>query len=462
MTPWSYALWMLRNWAVIAIFTLVGVAVALALSLSARTMFTATSELFLSTPRFGNISLPPDSPFLADGFAQQRARSYVRLASRVDLARRVVQKLGIDLAPEKLAAATTAWTPPDTVMIDLAVSASSPEDAKILTDAVTAELAADIRSLESRSGQVIPVVEPVVTNSAQTPSKPSSPNIIVYLLFGTSMGFLAGVTAAAFLHWRRLDTNELERITRRPVLGVVVVDQGSSGSRSVDPSPTNSAKWQWTDVLRKLAVETDRAGDRVLAVTSENGSETSSFVAAGLASACARAGSRAVLVLGRPLAGEESGNNPTPTRSVHSKSSEIGLADLIVGTSPVDDALLRTDNDNLYCLPRADLDSVAPIVASERFQTIVGELRESFDVVILDVPRLFELIPCTPISGCIDSVVLVVPETALAKGDIESGLRVLRDKKVRLLGSISIANSFRSVHALDSASAFQSREGTGR
>ena len=172
----SYLQFLRRSWEWVAAFTLVGVIVAMVLWLSGTPKFVATSELFLTTPGYsseGSLATDSTSPYAADEFSQQRARSYVQLASRVDLSRRVVEKLGIAMRPEDLAAATSASVRPDTVLIAVRVKSSSSAEAKVLADAVTAELANDIRKLETPSGSLIPVVDPVVTQLAETPLKPS-------------------------------------------------------------------------------------------------------------------------------------------------------------------------------------------------------------------------------------------------------------------------------------------------
>jgi Mrp family chromosome partitioning ATPase len=430
----SYVRWLRSNWTWVAVFTLIGITVAMSFALAKTPKFVATSEMFLSTPRFGNVSLPDDSPFLADGFSQQRARSYVQLASRVDLARRVVDKLGIDLRPEDLAAATSAWTPPDTVLIDISVKASSPAEAKILTDAVTAELASDIRKLESRSGQVIPVVEPLVTKRAESPTRPSEPRIAIYLLLGASGGLLAGVTVAAMLERRRIERGLLEQITGRPVLGTIVSDQAADqGTVGSGQTESVRVKWQWSETLNNLAFELEQTSDQVLAVATENGSGRSSATAAGLASACANAGSRVALLLMQP-------NAPRHLRSPERPDVESG--DLIAGESPWGDVIEPTDNQNLYYIAGPELDNAAPLLRSEKFRSVVEELRDSFDLIILDLPEFFQLAPCTILPEVVESVILVIEERKVDKRGLSLAMRVLTDKKVRLLGSILQSDSF--------------------
>ena len=170
--------------------------------------------------------------------------------------RRVVEKLGIAMRPEDLAAATSASVRPDTVLIAVRVKSSSSAEAKVLADAVTAELANDIRKLETPSGSLIPVVDPVVTQLAETPMKPAEPNIAIYLVFGASGGFLVGVTAALWLGRRRaVEGSQVERLTGRPVLGAVGSSHVDSDGIADGGSAAELLEDQWSVIQRNVAFE---------------------------------------------------------------------------------------------------------------------------------------------------------------------------------------------------------------
>lgn len=441
----SYLRLLRTSWECVAIFTLIGIIAAMAFSLSRSPTFVATSEIFLSTPRFGSIT-SNNNPYLADDFSQQRARSYVQLASRPDLARRVVEKLGIDMRPEELAAATSASVRPDTVLMDVSVRSSSPADAKVLADAMTAEFARDIRTLETPSGLKVPVVDPIVTQPAETPERPIEPNIPIYFLLGGSGGFLVGVTAASLLARRRVDGTQVEndgtqveKLTGRPVLGTVVSDSADSeGLADGGPSTSNILKRQWDVVQQNVGVEIEHARDRVLAITTENGTRRSTSTAAGLASAFARAGSRVVMVLTQPNA-----HNYLTTREFPA----VGLAEVVAGESPLDEAIQPADDKNLYYLAGPGPDKHALLLQSEKFRRVVDELRNSFDLVIFDMPEFLRQAESTLISEVVDAVILVLMERSTDKRDLSSSVRLISNSHVRLLGSIWESDSSGRSHS---------------
>jgi receptor protein-tyrosine kinase len=406
---------------------LIGIIVVMSFSLSTAPKFVATSEIFLSTPRFNNVASINTSPYQSDDFTQRRARSYVQLAARV------IAKLGIDMQPDALAAATSASVPPDTVLIDISVKSTSAAEAKVLADAMTAELARDIRTLESRSGLGVPVIEPIVTQPAETPKKPSEPDIPTYLLFGASGGFLIGITAASLLARRRVDDTQVEQFTGRPVLGRIM--SNSADPKNVahgEPSTPNRLTRQWDVIQKNVGFELAHSRDRVLAVTTENGSGGSSATAAGLASAFAHAGSRVLLVLMQANAHSHVATKEAPT---------VGLAQVIAGESRLDDAIQPADDPNMFYLAGPRPEVVAPLLQSEKFRGVIGELRDSFDLVIFDSNGFLQQAESTLLPEVIDSVIFVMPEGNVGRRDLSSAMRLISNCNVRLLGSILKSDS---------------------
>jgi polysaccharide biosynthesis transport protein len=272
------------QWEWIAIATIAGGVIAMSIALSATPKYAATAELFLATPGYSSVAsidTADNSPFQADAFSQQRARSYVELATRPDLARRVVDKLQLEMSPTDLAAAVSARVRPDTVLIAVTVKSSSPVDAQNLANAVTVALADDIRRLETPAGMRIPNVDPVITQLAEAPSRPTDPNIAVYVMLGISIGFLVGVTGVALFRRRRLVT-DARMVSEAGGLPVLAVLGGEADER----------EQEWN--LAALAVERSLPRDRpvIVAVTAADGDAGESAAATNeLAAALARSGS---------------------------------------------------------------------------------------------------------------------------------------------------------------------------
>jgi Mrp family chromosome partitioning ATPase len=127
----------------------------------------------------------------------------------------------------------------------------------------------------------IPNVDPVITQLAEAPSRPTDPNIAVYVMLGISIGFLVGVTGVALFRRRRLVTDErmVSEAGGQPVLAVL---GGEADER----------EQEWN--LAALAVERSLPRDRpvIVAVTAADGDAGESAAATNeLAAALARSGS---------------------------------------------------------------------------------------------------------------------------------------------------------------------------
>jgi polysaccharide biosynthesis transport protein len=438
----SYVRFLRENWEAVAALTLIGVIVAMGFALLTKPKFSSTSELFLTTPGYsslGSLSTNESSPYQADVYSQQRARSYVKLATREDLARRVIARLNLDVKPEDLVAAISASAEPDTVLIRVTVESNTAAQAKVLADAVTAELSNDIRTLELPGGILVPNVDPVVTQPASTPQKPSEPNVAAYLLFGAAGGFLVGITTAAWLRRARAirGPQEVEQITDRPVLTTLQSD---------NDEVENAAMWQ--AIQRRVAFELDGDGDRhqpnealgrVIAVAAAAESEESSAVAQQLASAFARAGSRTVVV---------------PTYGNHvdyvltAQSPGIGLAGVLAAASTLAEAIQSTETAGLSYLAGPGPDNPIPLLQSEKFGDLVSELRESFDLVVFDSPDFCAQAESTVLTDVLDFVILTVTDELTPKRYLLAAVRLLRKWNADLLCTI-LNSGVRTANARD-------------
>jgi receptor protein-tyrosine kinase len=337
------------------------------------------------------------------------------------------------MQPAALAAATSASVVPDTVLIDISVKAASPVEAKDLTDAMTAELISDIRLLESRSGLGVSVVEPVVTAPAVVPKAPSEPNITIYLLLGAAGGFLIGITAASRLLRRSVDSSQVEQVTGSPVLGIPnsgVVDSGGTADDALSTAEVLSR--QWENIQKRVKFELGESDGAVLVVTTEDGSGRSSASASELGRAFAIAGSRALLVGTQTVANVDhlSGQPGAP-----------GLAEVIAGESQLQDAIRPADDENLFLIAGPPAGVAAPLLQSEKFRENVGRMREAFDFVLFDSSAFLKQTEPNLLTELADAVILVMAETDVNRRELTAALRSIRERGMRLLGSILTSDS---------------------
>ncbi|WP_237569228.1 YveK family protein [Mycolicibacterium lacusdiani] len=148
------AKWRWLSWGV-----LLALAVTTAALVATPPLYRCEATLFVRTP--GDVSSVVDG---GDSYAQGRARTFAALADNSALTSRVVTDLGLELAPETLAARVDAENPPGTALIEIEVSSPTPSEARRTATVLLDELAATVDGLETVPGSLVPRAELVVVN----------------------------------------------------------------------------------------------------------------------------------------------------------------------------------------------------------------------------------------------------------------------------------------------------------
>lgn len=138
-----------------------------------------------------------------------------------------------------------------------------------------------------------------------------------------------------------------------------------------------------------------------LTVSSAAAGDGKSLVASNLAVSFAQAGHRVLLVDGDIRRGSLHAAFGTPQRP--------GLADLLEGTAPREEALRETQHANITLLPCGTRSRRAPeLLASAAMVELLAELRGTYDVVIVDSPPLSAGIDASALGLATGTLVFVV------------------------------------------------------
>ena len=222
----------------------------------------------------------------------------------------------------------------------------------------------------------------MIVDKGAVPFAPSSPNIPRNLVLGLFLGLGLG-TAFAFLYELITDTikspEDVREKLRLPLLGVIPNKKRKEvlAEQILDrKSPLSEA---YASLLTTLQFTTNEGMPRSLLISSTHpgeGKSTTSFV---LASALAQLGQK-VLLLDADL------RRPS---FVVEERADIGFSRLLVTKDPVRGHLLSTHVDNLWLMPSGPVPpNPTQILNSDRTKAIMTELRQHFDVVIVDAPPI--------------------------------------------------------------------------
>lgn len=256
-------------------------------------------------------------------------------------------------------------------------------------------------------------------------STPVSPRPKLNIVAGIVLGFLIGSAAA---WWRERRTRPLGSAEEAAVLADAPVLASVPLRRRVLPGDPVLAEAY--DVLRAtlLFQARDHGALRVVTVVSENARVGKSSTIEGLARATERAGGRAVLVDADMRLGELS------SRLGHGDGP--GLGDVLSGETDLDTALVEL-SPHLWLLPsRPQTPDPPSLLESARMRTVLAELGERADLVLIDSPPVAHLADGLLLSSLSDAVLMVVRPGTTSRPDLVRGMRKVRQTGATVAGLV--------------------------
>lgn len=409
-----------------------GLALSFAYTLRQPVLYVANASGYVVA---GNSSTVGDA-FSGASLAKERAAAYVPLVSSRPVAERVIEELGIDADPSGLAASISASVAPDSNLMQIQATSSSPEQAQAVANAVIAATAAEAFEIENQDRaegeQANSIIQVVPVEEALLPTSPSSPDYPFNLAIGALIGLGAGY-AIAFIR-TRLDrkirsVSDVEETIDVPVLGILP-DTKDLRTAPVDGSledqgPASEALRQLRTNLRFADV--DRP-PRSIIVTSSNAQEGKSTVASNLAIMLASAGQRTLLVdadLRRPTVAKRMGAD-----------SAVGLTQVLAGDVDVADTIQDSDIPHLSILTAGRVPpNPSELLGSLRMEQLVRELSGDY-FVIFDAPPLLPVTDGGLLSAAVDGTLLVVTVGSTFKENIQQSAKILSRVNSKLLGVV--------------------------
>ncbi len=294
----------------------------------------------------------------------------------------------------------------------------------------------ELRAREGSQGSNVRVLTP-----ARVPLKPSSPSPV----FFAAVGFSASTVLGCMLGLLReqLDKSlrserQVERTLGLPCLGVVPQVRRLKRGRDVLArylcGKPRSAYAEGIRALYAALHVTDGEADpplKVILVTSALPGEGKTATASSLAVSAARAGQKVLLVdldLRRPNVAREFGHRHRPHR---------GVVEVITGDERLDEALISNEATGIHILPvRSSPADTTAILTTQRIRTLLGELRQRYDFVVLDSPPLLAVTDARLLALHTDATLFVVRWEQTKVDAAIAALKVLRDAGARIAGAV--------------------------
>jgi capsular exopolysaccharide synthesis family protein len=270
-----------------------------------------------------------------------------------------------------------------------------------------------------------------------TPLGPSSPKPVQDALLGLIAGLALGL-GAAFLRDSLDDAvsskETAEQLTNAPVLAAVpMVMSWRKRDRPLVVTlakPSSPAAETYRSLRTSLQFARAEHELRTILVTSPAASEGKTSTLANLGAVFAQAGQNVLMVscdLRKPRLGQFFGIDEA-----------AGLTTAILGEDSVDNLIRPTPGiENLWLLPSGPTPpNPAELLNGARSQQIFAQLRDRFDLVLIDSPPILPVTDAAVLSKDADATLLVVAAFRTRSGDLLRASEKLAQVNARVVGVV--------------------------
>lgn len=418
-----------RRWMTIVIVALLTVGATALFTLRVTPQYASSARLFISTPESNT-----DQAYSGGLFSQARVTSYASLLTGEEISRRVVDRLNLDESPRDLARQIDAVAEPETVVLSITVTDSGPERAQLLAQTISEEFVQYVRELETPEGKTTAPVKASIVDRATTPDGPVSPRPLRNLALAALLGLLVGAGIAVLRE--TLDTSisspdELADATKgAPLLGSINFDKDAPARPLITDLNSHAPRVESFRVLRtNLQFINVDSESKVFVVTSSVPEEGKSTTVCNLALTLAHANERVVMVeadLRRPKAAE-----------YLKLEGAVGVTTILTGRVDINEALQSAPWGLKVIAAGSIPPNPAELLQSAAMKTFLKDLRERFDIVLIDAPPLLPVTDAAILAAESDGAILISRHGKTTRDQVVAAVGRLESVEARLLGTVA-------------------------
>lgn len=418
-----------RYWRSAIATLLLCVAVAAAVTLVQKPIYTASSALFLA------VESGDSAGELSQGatYAERQVKSFVTVATSSVVLQPVIDQLSLDLTPAQLANKLTVTSPTATSIIDVSATDGGPAQAALVANTVAESLKVAVDELSPAGVNGAKLVTATAIDPALAPTSPTAPRPAVNLALGLVLGMLLGVGQAVLrsvLDTRVLTPSDVEALTDSPLLGVI----GHVDDTSARASEASGKQWANAEAYRRLRTNVGfvgLGGERrpSMVVTSAMAGEGKTQTVVSLARVLSQAGESVLLIdadLRRPQV--------APRMRL---DSEFGLTDVLTGREALEDMIIDVIPGSLSVLPAGTVPpNPSELLGSDAMAHLLATVERRYDHVLFDAPPLLPVTDAVVLAGQTAGAIVVARSGKVKRPEFESAAALLDSGSVSLLGVV--------------------------
>jgi tyrosine-protein kinase Etk/Wzc len=318
---------------------------------------------------------------------------------------------------------------------------------------------------EARIAEAGAVDDVSILSLALLPGQPFNKNILQISSVGILLGLLFGIIFAIVREM--FDTSigtieDVERTLKLSVLAVIPhihVDEQRMRTEKADKAHAHLRQYLVTHFIPKDPtaeayrilrtnieyISFDRSVKTIL-LTSATMQEGKSTTIANLAVAFAQQGKKVLLLecnLRRPSMQRIFGTIPGPGTSdiliqkIDWRECVRSITDLALGHFSMEEILAMPGLDNFHIITYGHRPpNPTELISSQRMNTLLGELREEFDIILVDAPPLLPVADSMVLSTKVDGVIMVYMVGKAPRNSLRLAKERLEAVQARILGLV--------------------------
>lgn len=413
-----------KRWWLVTIVTIFGGCVALGWIVTTPPTYAANVTFFVNTS--DTSSTTNVNPLQLDQYAQQRVTSYVQLMSSERLANMIVADTHVNESASDVADSISATSPLNSVILTVRVTDQSSRRALEVAKSISTQFVSMIKVID-------PTVHLEVTSDPALERGPVAPREKLDLGLGVMGGLLIGLAAAILREL--LDTTvrsatDLRNFSGTAMLGIIRRDATAKRAPLTLDANTKSTRAEEFRQLRTNLQFVHVTGPaRVLVLTSSVANEGKSSTATNLAAIAANSGLKVLLI--------EADLRKPKIADYLAIERAVGLTNVLAGQVAVDKVLQAWGHGGLTVLPSGTIPpNPSELLGSPAMRELLGQLRDRFDMIVIDTPPLLPVTDAAVLAVQADGVVLIARYGKTKWTEVDAAITTLSTVDARLLGCV--------------------------
>jgi len=224
-----------------------------------------------------------------------------------------------------------------------------------------------------------------ILSSATLPNEPISPKKLIIMGIGGVAGFILSfifVSIRYLLHNKVTSVQEVERITKAPILGTIPValHKLEHSRLIIDSNPKSAVSEALRSIRTNIEFMVANTSNRVISVTSTIGGEGKTFVSVNLGGIISLSNKK-VLILDLDM------RKARVHRSFGHTNPDKGISTILIEKHTIDECIVKTEINNLDYIPAGPTPpNPSELLLNGEFESFLKKLKLDYDLIILDTP----------------------------------------------------------------------------